>query len=71
MLILGGSATVNSLTGMNTLAVRNTSVFHWSYADGNGVGMFPDPARSRHIRRGRRYAGDSPMRLVSLPSFYA
>lgn len=67
MLILGGSATVNSLTGMNTLAVRRVSFFsHQGLIDGNRTGMFPDPARSSHLCSSRRHASNAPMRLVSL-----
>lgn len=65
MLILGGSATVTDLTGMNTIAVsvRGQS---WGVADQYAPpGMFPHPPRRRNLRRSRRHARDAPLRLVS------
>ena len=66
MLILGGSATVTSLTGMNTIAVSITLISSLHFLR-KSLGMFPDSPWSRYLRCSRWYARDSSLRLVRFP----
>lgn len=65
MLILGGSATVTSLTGMNTLAVRVVSPAGFDSYSSLWEGVFPHPAWSCYLRCSWWHASHSSVRLVS------
>jgi hypothetical protein len=69
MLILGGSATVTSLTGMSTVAVSFSSQgrLYQYLIFGALPGLFLHSVGCRHLRRGWWYAFDSLVRLVSAP----
>jgi undecaprenyl pyrophosphate phosphatase UppP len=67
MLILGGSATVTSLTGMSTIAVRGHPVGRMRTLTARTTGMLSDPRDRRGLRYGRRDAVDDPLRLVRSP----
>lgn len=68
MLILGGSATVTDLTGMNTIAVSTVMVTTVLILRYHTEGLFPYPPWSRHLRRCRWYACYSALRLVCFVS---
>jgi hypothetical protein len=67
MLILGGSATVTSLTGMSTIAVRGHPVGRMRTLMVCTPGMLSYPRDRRGLRYGRRDAVDDPLRLVRSP----
>lgn len=64
MLILGGAATVTSLTGMSTIAVGLWHFYHvlvLSTHPSKTLGLLPDPIGRRRLCRGGRNEGDSAL----------
>jgi len=63
MLVLGGSATVTDLTGMNTIAVCAHYLTLFAYPE-SSAGLFPDSSWRSYLCRRWRYAIYVIMRLV-------